>query len=99
MGCLLVFVESLSTNANKGFESKPRFVSLGIEVNMRMAVAFVTGFVVCGFLGYWLGAYVVCYWLYPGSNLCGLVGVFVTGPIGAIAGGVGGLTLSYRGRD
>jgi uncharacterized membrane protein YeaQ/YmgE (transglycosylase-associated protein family) len=62
---------------------------------MRMAAAFVTGFVVFGFLGYWLGAYVACFWLYPGSNLCGLIGVFVTGPIGAI---VGGLALSYWGR-
>ena len=53
---------------NNGFESRPRFISLGIEVNMKMAAAFVeTGIVVCGFLGYWLGAYVACYWLYPGS--------------------------------
>ncbi len=95
----VLFVELLPTNVNNGFESRPRFISLGIEVNMKMAAAFVTGIVVCGFLGYWLGAYVACYWLYPGSNLCGLVGVFVTGPIGAIVGGAGGLALSYRRRD
>jgi hypothetical protein len=94
-----LFVESLPTNVNNGLESIPRFIPLGIGVNMRMAAAFLTGFVVCGFLGYWLGAYVACYWLYPGSNLCGLVGVFVTGPIAAIAGGVGGLALSNRRRD
>jgi hypothetical protein len=94
-----MFVELLSTNATKGFGLKTKVFPIGIEVKMRMAAAFVTGLVVFGFLGYWLGAYVTCYWLYPGSNLCGLVGVFVTGPIGAIVGGVGGLALSYRGRN
>jgi hypothetical protein len=50
-----LFVESLPTNVNNGLESIPRFIPLGIEVSMRMAAAFLTGFVVCGFLGYWLG--------------------------------------------
>ncbi|HKI19517.1 MAG TPA: hypothetical protein VKA15_16650 [Isosphaeraceae bacterium] len=97
---------------------------------MASAVVTVFGFVVVGFLGYWVGALMACEWLYagatgkwkytrggvivgrignpsygefasagrPGSNLCGLVGVFVTGPLGAIAGGVGGWALSRRGR-
>jgi hypothetical protein len=44
-----------------------------------------------GFLGYRLArAWMACEWLYAGSNLCGLVGVFVTGPIGAVTGGIGG---------
>ena len=29
-------------------------------MKMSMPVAFVIGFVICGFLGYWLGAYVAC---------------------------------------
>jgi hypothetical protein len=65
---------------------------------MKAISAFLVGFIVCGFMGYWLGALVACEWLYAGSNLCGLVGVFATGPIGAIAGGVAGLALANRGR-
>jgi hypothetical protein len=42
-----------------------------------------------GVAGYLPGVVVACYWLRPGSNLCGIVGV-ITGPIGLVAGGVGG---------
>jgi hypothetical protein len=54
-----------------------------------MALAIVAGVVVGGLLGYMLGYYVACE-VFNGGNLCGLLGVFITGPIGAIAGGVGG---------
>jgi hypothetical protein len=64
---------------------------------MKAISGFLAGFIVCGILGYWLGALAACEWLYAGSNLCGLVGVFVTGPLGAIAGGVGGLALTRWG--
>ena len=37
-------------------------------------------------VGYFIGVYVACDWLYPTSNLCGIYGVFVTAPIG-LAGG------------
>jgi hypothetical protein len=40
------------------------------------------GFVV----GYFIGVYVACDWLYPTSNLCGIYGVFLTGPIGLLIG-------------
>ena len=32
--------------------------------------------------GYFLGVIVACDWLYPTSNLCGIYGVFISGPIG-----------------
>jgi hypothetical protein len=38
-------------------------------MKMSMPVAFVIGFVICGLLGYWLGAYVACYWLYLSAVL------------------------------
>jgi hypothetical protein len=43
------------------------------------------GFVV----GYFIGAFIACDWLYPTSNLCGIYAVFVTGPIGFLGGAVG----------
>ena len=39
-------------------------------------------------VGYFIGVYVACDWLYPTSNLCGIYGVFVTGPIGLVSGAV-----------
>jgi len=44
-----------------------------------------------GCAGYMLGIEVAC-GLFDAGNLCGLIGVFITGPLGTIAGGViGGL--------
>jgi hypothetical protein len=37
-------------------------------------------------VGYFVGVALACYVLMPNSNLCGLVGVFITGPIGLVAG-------------
>jgi hypothetical protein len=45
-------------------------------------------------VGYFIGVYVACDWLYPTSNLCGIYGVFLTGPIGLVAGAVGGWMVS-----
>ncbi len=56
---------------------------------MRMALAIIAGVLVGAFLGYMAGYYVFCAALQLG-NLCGLFGVFLTGPLGAIAGGVAG---------
>ena len=52
------------------------------------ALKILGGAVVGGLIGYLAGVYVACVWLYAGSNLCGLVGVFVTGPIGLLAGAI-----------
>jgi len=49
-----------------------------------------TGFVA----GYFIGIHVACDWLYPTSNLCGIYGVFLTGPIGLVVGAIGGWVLS-----
>jgi hypothetical protein len=59
------------------------------------ALAVVGGVLVGGFVGYMAGYYVACE-LFNGGNLCGLVGVFVTGPHGAIGGGIGGWFLTRR---
>jgi hypothetical protein len=45
--------------------------------------------------GYFIGVSVACDWLYPRSNLCGIYGVFLTGPIGLLIGAVGGW-LMYK---
>jgi hypothetical protein len=50
-----------------------------------------------GFLGDMAEMSVACYLLSPQSNLCGLVGVFVVGPIGVVVGIVAG-TYVGRGR-
>ena len=47
------------------------------------------------FLGYYIGAYVACEVLKTGT-LCGLVGVFITGPLGLIAGAIGGSLFARR---
>jgi hypothetical protein len=62
---------------------------------MRMALGIIVGVLVGGFLGYMAGYFVACEVLNAG-NLCGLLGVFITGPLGAIAGGVGGALVSRR---
>ena len=59
---------------------------------MRIAPVVVGG-LIGGVVGYFIGTFVSCYWLYPTSNLCGLVGVFVTGPVGLVGGAVVGLFL------
>ena len=49
-----------------------------------------------GFLGYILGVVVACEVFENGGNLCGLWGVFITGPLGSIAGGVAGWFIFRR---
>jgi hypothetical protein len=54
---------------------------------MGTALAVVVGVLAGGFLGYMAGVLVACV-LFDAGNLCGLLGVFVTGPLGSIAGGI-----------
>ena len=67
---------------------------------MRIALGIIGGVLAGGFLGYMAGMYMACegspVQLFDGGNLCGLFGVFMTGPIGSIAGGVAGGFLSRR---
>jgi hypothetical protein len=44
------------------------------------------GFLVGGYLGYMIGAYLACT-VFDAGNLCGLIGVFFTGPLGGIVAG------------
>jgi hypothetical protein len=62
---------------------------------MIMALSIVAGLLLGGFLGYMAGAFVACV-VFETGNLCGLIGVFITGPIGSIAGGVGAWSLARR---
>ncbi len=48
-----------------------------------------------GFVGYEAGVFLACGLLRAG-NLCGLLGVFVTGPIGLAAGAVAGVVAVRR---
>jgi hypothetical protein len=44
-------------------------------------------FAVIGLItGYYAGAFLACVVLWPEMNLCGLAGVFITGPLGLLAG-------------
>ena len=63
---------------------------------MRLLAAIV-GALIGVVVGYMIGVYVACSWLYAGSNLCGLVGVFITGPFGLVGGAVAGWLLSRPG--
>jgi hypothetical protein len=62
---------------------------------MRMALGNILGVLLGGFLGYMVGYYLACE-AFNGGNLCGLAGVFITGPLGAIAGGIGGALVSRK---
>ena len=46
--------------------------------------------------GYFIGVYIACDWLFPTSNLCGIYGVFITGPIGLLVGAIAGWKTSRR---
>lgn len=58
------------------------------------ALAIILGGLVGMTLGYFAGVHVACDWLYPTSNLCGIYGVFYTGPAGLIVGAVAGWLMT-----
>ena len=60
---------------------------------MRLLAAVVGG-LIGGVVGYFIGVFVACDWLYPTSNLCGIYGVFATGPVGLVGGAIAGWMLS-----
>jgi len=57
-------------------------------------LATLAGGLVGGVAGYFIGVVMACDWLYPTSNLCGIYGVFFTGPLGLIGGAVAGWVAS-----
>ena len=59
-------------------------------------IAIAAGALVGGITGYYAGAYAACFWLWPGNNLCGLFGAFLTGPLGLAIGATVGW-LPFRG--
>ncbi len=48
-----------------------------------------------GFLGYMLGVYVACE-IFDMGNLCGLMGVFIAGPLGGIGGALAGWRIARK---
>lgn len=60
-------------------------------------LALLAGGLIGGVIGYFIGAFIACDWLYPTSNLCGIYGVFFTGPVGFIGGAVAGWFVSRPG--
>jgi hypothetical protein len=57
-------------------------------------VAILGGGLVGLVVGYFIGVYAACDWLIPTSNLCGIYGVFLTGPVGLVCGAVGVWAIS-----
>jgi len=47
-----------------------------------------------GVIGYFIGVYAGCDWLHTGSNLCGIYGLMLTGPIGLIIGAIASWKMS-----
>jgi hypothetical protein len=66
------------------------------EGGLGKALGILVGLLVGGITGYMLGYYLACE-VFNAGNLCGLFGVFLTGPLGAAAGAVTGWRL-VRGR-
>jgi len=60
---------------------------------MGRVLAILTGALAGAAAGYWLGAFVACALLFPGNNLCGLIGVFITAPVGLVAGATAGWAI------
>jgi hypothetical protein len=56
--------------------------------------AIIVGGLVGLVVGYFAGVHVACDWLYPTSNLCGIYGVFYTGPAGLILGAAAGWLMT-----
>jgi len=61
---------------------------------MKHALAVLAGAALGALGGYLLGVWLACGVLWPGSNLCGFVAVFVTAPIGAASGCAAGSVLT-----
>ena len=60
---------------------------------MRL-VATVSGGLIRGIAGYFVGVLIGCEWVIPNINLCGIYGVFFTGPLGLIGGVIAGRSLT-----
>jgi hypothetical protein len=65
---------------------------------VRTGSAIVPGALLGAGAGYFVGAFLACS-IFQAGNLCGLFGVFVTGPLGAVGGGIAGWLWSRRDRN
>ena len=62
---------------------------------MRL-IPIVVGGLAGGVVGYFVGVFISCDWLYPTSNLCGIWGLMYTAPIGLVVGALIGWMISRR---
>lgn len=58
-------------------------------------VTTVSGGLIGGIAGYFIAVLIGFDWLMPNSNLCGIYGVFITGPLGLIGGAIAGWLLTH----
>jgi hypothetical protein len=59
-------------------------------------IAILFGALIGGIVGYFIGVDAGCDWLYRTSNLCGIYGLLLTGPIGLVVGAAGVWFLSRK---
>jgi hypothetical protein len=69
-----------------------------MEAGLQTAIAIIVMMLVGAFVGYMLGVYLFCEVFKYGGNLCGLP-AFITGPLGAIVGGIVGWRSGRRSED
>jgi hypothetical protein len=55
---------------------------------VRRALLTLGGGLAGAIIGYFAGVVIGCDWLYPTSNLCGIYGALVSGPIGLVLGSI-----------
>ncbi len=70
------------TSPNRSESSK------SVTPPLARGVATIAGALIGGVAGYMVGAIAGCDWLMPTSNLCGIYGMLLTGPIGLVVGAI-----------
>jgi uncharacterized membrane protein SpoIIM required for sporulation len=72
---------------------------IAIQRPVRRVFLVLLGGLVGFIVGYFAGVELACDWLIPTSNLCGIYGVFLTGPIGLVIGSACAWVMSRRAKE
>jgi len=72
---------------------------IAIERPVRRVFLVLLGGLFGFIVGYFVGLELACDWLIPTSNLCGIYGVFLTGPIGLVIGIACSWVMSPRAKE
>ena len=72
---------------------------VAIQRPVRRAFLVLLGGAFGFIVGYFAGVELACDWLIPTSNLCGIYGVFLTGPIGLVIGIAYAWMMSRRAKE